>query len=195
MKVYCLFIALSTLWITGVQAQANDSKITKARVLRDSDGALTTINIAQGRNTAKYEDGGLFNCHRQQMLSLDMILNSWPENVCDETQIRDFIWKHWSSKSRGYIRANYSGVDATATWHIFIEPGSSGKPSILARIVRSSALPGSQPDVLDLARITRVEKTHTPSNPENWQILLQNETGETVARFPIYEIRARLISR
>lgn len=56
---------------------------------------------------------------------------------------RDFIWRHWQAKKRGYIRITFNSVDATSASHIFIEPDARGVSQGTWKIVRHNDMESS----------------------------------------------------
>ncbi len=67
---------------------------------------------------------------------------------------RAFIWEHWQSKKRGYIRITFNSVDATSTSHIFIEPDSYGVWRVTWRIVRRNNEVDDLPPIRIIVRKT-----------------------------------------
>jgi hypothetical protein len=124
-----------------VVAQQPVSDVNRTRSLhvatfQATDGGFTTKAIAGTRNLPLYDDAGHFDCRK---FTREAIY----KRPKDETRIaaamgnaRTFIWEHWQSKKRGYIRITFNSVDATSTSHIFIEPDSSGVWQVTWRIVR-----------------------------------------------------------
>jgi len=110
------------------------------------NGELTSQDIAGARQLSEYDNGGHFDCGRCKAdfrCTVPTALNS----------TRAFIWDHWANKKRGYIRLSGHSVDAMSTWHIFIEPDSSGAWSIVLRVVRD------HDEIDDRPLIHRVEKS------------------------------------
>ena len=117
-------------------------KQTPAKIISRGE-ELTTDDIAQGRDLSLYDRGGLFDCQHH-----------WDEpsrDHCDVQAIRKFIWEHWHQKKRGYIRATFNSVDATSTFHIFIEPTSSGRWHVAWRIARHTNEITDCPDITSVA--------------------------------------------
>jgi len=104
---------------------------------------LTTEDIAQGRDLSTYDNGEFFDCS-----------NYWNKPSRDHRKfsaIRNFIWRHWEQKERGYIRVTLSSRDAWSTSHIFIEPSSGGRWHVAWRIVRSHNSISDCPDITSVA--------------------------------------------
>lgn len=116
---------------------ANRTGSLRVATFKGKDGAFTTDEIAGARTLSLYDDAGHFDCRR---FSQDATYKR-PEE--EKTRIasamksaRDFIWEHWQSKKRGYIRITFNSVDATSTSHIFIEPDARSVWQVTWRIVR-----------------------------------------------------------
>jgi len=133
---------------------------------------------------SNYDDGGSFDCSR---LFLERLRTQGKvKDVCDENKIRDFIWQHWTNSHRSYIRVTYSSVDASGTFHIFIEPDKKGVWSVFWRIVRSSALPGSLPEITDVGKIVSVERIEDKPKIGEWALVFKNKLGEIVEKMPSF---------
>ena|SRR5947199_119058 len=100
------------------------------------DGGLTSETITGTRNMSLYEDGTHFDCRRFTQAALKKPNEENARIASATKRARAFIWEHWQSKKRGYIRITFNSVDATSTSHIFIEPDSSGLWQVRWRIVR-----------------------------------------------------------
>jgi hypothetical protein len=89
-----------------------------AAALRDLDHAPSQEEIAAGRDLKLYDDGGTFSSKISDHGAIPRI-----------SELRDFLWSHWSRKRRGYVRLEFSDVDGDSTTisHIFVEPTDSGE--------------------------------------------------------------------
>jgi hypothetical protein len=89
-----------------------------AAALRDLDHAPSQKEIAAGRDLKLYDDGGTFSSKISDHGAIPRI-----------SELRDFLWSHWSRKRRGYVRLEVSDVDGDSTTisHIFVEPTDSGE--------------------------------------------------------------------
>ena len=123
----------------------------------DKDGALTTANITDHRDLAKYDDGGHFDCRRY---GKDWFKDREKAKAIIASSVdgaRNFIWTHWQGKKGGYLRITFNTVDATSTSHIFIEPDAKGNWQIIWRIVRGHSMmnhnmSGDVPVIRDVER-------------------------------------------
>lgn len=95
-----------------------------------------------------------------------------------QKKMRNFIWKQWQNKKRGYIENRLAGIDAGQTDHIFIEPDEEGKWKVVWKIVRWQS-PGGE-DITDLAGINTVEQVEAKSNKSGWKLIFKDKTGEVV---------------
>jgi len=103
------------------------------------DGGFTTNAIAGTRNLPLYDDAGHFDCREFTREAIYKRPKEEKARIASAMgNARAFIWEHWQSKKRGYIRITFNSVDATSTSHIFIEPDSSGVWQVTWRIVRHS---------------------------------------------------------
>jgi hypothetical protein len=73
-----------------------------AAALRDLDHAPSQEEIAAGRDLKLYDDGGTFSSKISDHGAIPRI-----------SELRDFLWSHWSRKRRGYVRLEFSDVDGT----------------------------------------------------------------------------------
>jgi hypothetical protein len=110
-------------------------KETKAKVFVDH-GALATSDIAQKRNLTIYDDGGHINCRLGMVLYSGETANDFSRERCQLSKLRDFVWEHWQTKKRAYIRISFDSVDAVSTSHLFIEPDRDGQWHVAWRIAR-----------------------------------------------------------
>ena len=104
--------------------------------------------VAQGRDLKAYEDGGMYRTPIGQ------------REVTGASDLRRFIWRHWTQKRRGYVLVLTQGKDAGSTSYVFIEPSSSGW-HIAWRSVPYSVLPHAPRwSPRDLRDIVAVEPRH-----------------------------------
>jgi hypothetical protein len=115
-------------------------KTTKVEVI-SKNSELTTVDIAQGRNLSLYDDGRHFNCY---------FIYEGDEPECSIPAVRDFIWQHWQSQRRGYVRLTRGSIDAVSTSHIFIEPDRRGAWHVVWRVVRHSGEVNDMPDIISV---------------------------------------------
>ena len=110
-------------------------KQTTANVIVRGD-ELTTADIAQGRDLSKYIDGGSFDAGMNDQKN--------------PSRVRRFIWDCWHHKRRGYIRETGQSVDASGTWHLFIETAADGQWHVAWRGVHSVGILTDQPDIVSV---------------------------------------------
>jgi hypothetical protein len=151
----------------------------RADVIWTKTAELTTENIADGRDLSGYEEGGYFDCR------------SWrpkdsPTGECDEETVRDFIWKHWTGKTKGYVRITYNSVDATSTSHIFVESGSDGKQRVTWRIVRAHAIPELNNKLDNIVGIISLEKVVVQPAKGKWALNFKNNLGNRLQTMPYF---------
>jgi hypothetical protein len=82
--------------------------------------APPTSLIVEHSNLTRYGDGGDFT-------------SSPMSKVTRIDALRDFIWRHWSEKTRGYARLSMSGIDSTTTTYLFVEPDRAGAWRVACR--------------------------------------------------------------
>lgn len=153
-----------------------DVRSVSARLISGEHNELTTKGILQGRNMANYEQGGHYDCS-------DWAPPDDPRGTCDQKKVRDFIWEHWSERKRGYVRMTHGTIDALATSHIFLEPGTRGEWRIVWRIARLSMLIGGRRELADMLGRYTVERVEV-KGLDDWCIVIKRRSGEIFARFP-----------
>jgi len=152
-----LFIALAAIAVVvESQKRRNETpnerfyrkggKETKAEVFVDH-GALTSSKIAQQRDLTMYDDGGHINCRMGLVRYSGESAGDFSPERCQLPKLRDFVWTHWQTKKRAYIRISFDTVDAVSTSHIFIEPDSDGKWHVVWRIARHTNEITDIPDI------------------------------------------------
>ena len=103
-------------------------------------------DVAQGRDVKAFEDGGVYRTPIGQ------------REVAGVSDLRRFIWTHWTQKKRGYVTVVYQGKDAGSDSYIFIEPSRSGW-HILWRTRHYQALPHAPlypiEDLRDIVAVAR----------------------------------------
>jgi hypothetical protein len=131
-------------------------------IVRGND--LTTTDIAQRRDLSKYIDGGSFNAGMNEQKN--------------PSKVRRFIWDCWRHKRRGYIRESGQSVDASGTWHIFIEPAANGKWHIAWRGVHGNKTVTDQPDIVSVAWKPRKRD----DRPGSRVLVFRNRNGYEIQR-------------
>lgn len=135
-----------------------------AELIKATGDELTVENITEKRDMSQYADGGHIDCHGFR---------------CNQREIPKFIWRHWTKKKRGYIRATYSGIDVVWTEHIFIEPNEKGEWGILWRVVREQVSMPSEYWLDDAVEIVSVDRIRINSRYEKYKLVFKNKHGET----------------
>jgi len=184
MRLFGLFIFLAILMgfssFTLAQEKPNESdetRNTKAQIELKDKGELTAKDIAQKRTMASYADGGYFDCR-------GWVPKDEPRGTCDQKKIRDFIWRHWNEKTRGYIRVTYNSVDARSTSHIFIEPDKNDEWSICWRIVRWHAIPQLSNQITEISKIVSIDRVQDKPKKGEWMIEFKNKSGKVMETMP-----------
>ena len=113
-----------------------------------------------GRDLSQYAFGGRLGC-----------THPFPRDSprCEKSlqQARNFIWKHWQQKTRGYVVVKRATVDAGMNAHIFIEPDERGNWRIVWReeLVYAASVPNATPgsvgQLTDIRSINRKRATET----------------------------------
>jgi hypothetical protein len=85
---------------------------------------------------SEYEDGGHSDYRWVTLLALKKPNEEKARIASAMNGARTFIWEHWQSKKRDYVRLTVNSVDATSTSHSFVEPDSNGVWQVTWRIVR-----------------------------------------------------------
>jgi hypothetical protein len=148
-------LALLTFLVVAQQpvSDANRTKLLHVATFQAKDGGFTTNAIAETRNLSLYDDAGHFDCRRFTGEATYKRPKEEKARIASAMgTARAFIWEHWQSKKRGYIRITFNSVDATSTSHIFIEPDSSSVWQVTWRIVRHNN------EVYDLPSIRIIER-------------------------------------
>lgn len=153
---------------------------TKAEVIWQND-ELTAKGITQNRNLSEYEQGGHF--------TKGGLIKENPCFDCGEKSGRDFIWKNWTEKKRGYIRITYHGTDAFSTSHIFIEPNEKGEWRIAWRIARQHTSSEYDNLITDIPTIIEVDRIEDKSEKDEWALIFKNKIGEIVQKLPYFYIK------
>ena len=129
----------------------------KAEITSKQNGEITANIISDQRDLKLYDQAGHFDCRGWSNEALKDPRNYHNHVESLKSKAGEFIWEHWQTKKRGYLRITFNSVDATGTSHIFIEPDSQGVWQIVWRIARWHALGGH--GVTDLPIIRRLEQT------------------------------------
>ena len=163
MRTTVLGMILAAVSISAV-AQQTAPDVDRTRSLQVAtfkarDGGLTANEITGVRNMSLYDDAGHVDCRRITQEALHKPKEEKARIASALRNARAFIWEHWQSKKRGYIRITFNSVDATSTSHIFIEPDSKGIWQVTWRIVRHNN------EVNDLPPLRTVERKNVDGEP------------------------------
>ena len=152
-----------------------ETKQTPAEKLEKAE-ALAIKNAIADRDLTQYEQGAVFTCRTRFRNGNEK------DHLAGEKKVRDFIWRHWTEKKRGYVILNCPGTDTTITTHYFIEPNEAGA----WRIVRSSISQTSDDRIVPREdNIDLVERVENQTD-EDWTLLLKTASGEIVEKLPLY---------
>ena len=75
--------------------------------------------VTGGRDLSGYDFGGRQGCGIVLKIEL-------PKCEASMKMARDFIWRHWTDRRRGYVIVKMASPDAQSDAHIFIEPDEAG---------------------------------------------------------------------
>lgn len=109
-----LSIAVAQLFLVRSMARALVASLLLASVACAVEREPIPADIAQGRDLKAFEDGGVYRTPIGQ------------REVTGVSDVRRFIWTHWTQKRRGYVTVVQQGKDAGSDSYIFIEPSASG---------------------------------------------------------------------
>jgi hypothetical protein len=116
----CLAVGIMVVWFWD-----SDSQTT--RILVHLPPQRVSQEPIINRNLSEFESGGRFEtCNYVRDRSFKKCVDTLD-------QARDFIWRHWKEKKRGYIIYDFSGTDTMNEFHFFIEPDEFGKWRVVQR--------------------------------------------------------------
>ena len=148
-----------------------------------TEDGYTTRDIAQGRTLSRYETLVLRDPeprHVWEMKADDPLL----------AQARTFLWSHWHNRKPAYLVLTLSSIDATSTWHLFVESDDSGRWRVFRRLLRRRELV-DQPTAYSLEWVVPngSDKPGTPLSigqgldPMNNKIEFRDVCGEILGSF------------
>ena len=129
--------------------------VSQTQSSSENDAELTR-KIIGDRDLTLYADGGTF------LVGMGLEVGTYMPPYSDEfkqtlevtAQAREFIWDHWTQQRRAYLRLEFTGVDASSTAHLFIEPDDQGRWNIVWRaVLRKNRLLGATP-ITAIKRVT-----------------------------------------
>lgn len=115
----------------------------------DASGEAQTANLVGRRDLTKYADGGHFK-FKYFSLKPD-------ERSKDISSLANFLVDGLEGKHLAYARATFTGIDAGATYHFFVEPDRGGRWAVTTRMVGWHALPNGN-RIVDFPRAYRLAK-------------------------------------
>ena len=148
-------LAFITLLVVAQEpvSAANHTRSLHVPTFQAKDGGFTTQAIAGTRNLSLYDDAGHFDCRRFTRGAIYKNPEEEKARIASSMEdARAFIWEHWQSKKRGYIRITFNSVDATSTSHILIEPDTSSVWQVTWRIVRHNNQVDDLPPIRTIER-------------------------------------------
>lgn len=151
--------------------ESNAVEVTDKRIeiITENDGEISTRDISQSRDLSVYLQGGHFNTEI--------------ERAGKEKDVRDFVWKCWNEKRRGYVRVSYVSIEGVvSTSHIFIEPDESEKWRVIWRIVRSEYI------LNDVPELTAVERVENEPVKGNWALAFKDASGNILETIPYFYV-------
>lgn len=128
-------------------------------------------NLLQGRALTKYIQAN-FTCRFPNT-----------EINCDERKFIDFIWKHWTEKTKAYTTITYFGIDSSLTKHIFIEPNKQNRWQVVQRVVRNHAFAKLNNLIEDLPTAFFVERVDDKSKSNEFTLVFKNKSGKIIKDF------------
>ena len=133
------FLVMSLVFSAAVGAQSRRSRDTdsreKAAQIKFGDlGEVFIAKLAGRRDLSRYQQGG--NYDFRTYVSGDK------RGKNNKSELIDFILKNWTGRHLAYVRYTYNSPDASATYHMFVEPDKAGNWTVFCRLVRAHALPG-----------------------------------------------------
>lgn len=135
LRVFALafLLGVSVYWVWESQIRPHSAPtaftVRFAPELPEREITTQEINlgeIIQNRNLAEYDQISVSNCAH---------MSDGEYRKCEKSleKGRRFILNHWKKKKRAHIIYDWSGIDASAEIHIFIEPDGNGKWHIISR--------------------------------------------------------------
>ena len=140
-------IAAAYLWLIG----RHPTRVPINTVVYSAPVALPKpAGITQERELSLYDFGGRQGCGGVYLKT--------EARRCEASvgKARDFIWKHWREKRRGYVIVKLGSEDAQSDAHIFIEPDELGVWHIAwrwERVFGMNVKPGEVGDMPDIRSV------------------------------------------
>jgi hypothetical protein len=134
-----LIVALITFTIgvavPGIRVINNSSSVPAAKPAEGlpQSNQITPVSleeILRNRDLSIYDQGGEYGC---AYLPYNSTVAACNESTA---RARDFIWKHWREKRRGYVRVRLLSEDTFDVAHFFVEPDDKGAWRVECRLVR-----------------------------------------------------------
>ena len=119
------------------------------------------------RNLSAYAFGGHLGCKTPR-------IRESPRCQTSLRKARDFIWKHWRDKKRGYIVVTMTSPDAASDVHIFIEPDDAGAWHVVWRweslYCASCPRPDTPSTTYQLPEMRSIEEKRATATDIDWPI-------------------------
>ncbi len=154
-------------------------KTDQSEVFLDKDNGWTTKSITQNRDMTQYEQRGHFWCSR-------IPFGNEQDRFNGEKQVRDFIWRNWSEKKRGYIKISCGGTDTSNTIHYFIEPNEKEEWIIKIIGIYKHAMPKHDNMPIQFSIAVTVENAKDKNKSDNEIIILKSADDRIVGTIPNY---------
>ena len=142
-------------------------------VFKGKDNEWTTGDITQNREMSEYEQGGHFWCSTRPY-------GNEEDRINGEKKVRNFIWKHWTEKKRGYIKMTCGQTDTSQTIHYFIELDEKGKWSIARRNIFNNLQ--NEKTITD--DFVTVERAEAKNEEDYWKLIFKAKNGKNLDRLP-----------
>ena len=118
------------------------------------------------RSLSGYESGGHLGC------KTPLIRES---RRCQSSlrQARDFIWKHWREKKRGYVVVTMTSPDSASDVHIFIEPDIGGAWRVVWRselLYCACPEPHTPGEIYESAEMRSIEQKRAGETDIDWPV-------------------------
>lgn len=138
------------------------------------NGELTSPTITAGIDLTKFDQLGHFDC--RQWAAADSVKRSSFYEKRKETaleRVRALIWSRWQQQKPSYLRVTYDSIDATTTYHIFIDLDEMGQRQLILRPLCNYAPGNGYPPIYHL------EYRGTEKKPS--ALLFKDNAGTTIA--------------
>lgn len=196
MNIHALTLALSFAFA----ALPNPQVIAPSRTLLPGAGSVTTFaqeaqqpedepcgemaQIIEAEVKAQAAKRRLDEYERLGPLCRELVSFGPVQDV--EQQLKDFIWRHWKEKRRGFVIATFYSIEGhPSTSFTFIEPSAEGRWRIDTKIERKlfdlkTRQPRRQTNGYVAYMVKRVPKG---KNRPGYQLIFLDERGKHITAF------------